>query len=179
MKSVPLQYHEALQNFSLHLKTTIFSNSSRWAISLSRKILCEIPCSLHNSLIRHSPFNPSSWQLRLPIISSFTSHAILLSFGVAQEHSTQVTSNPDGAGWALTFHSLELVGRRITGSTPIRPCFRCSFHFTPSSLFREKCYPFLQTLQTIFPQLNTILLAARQKRSRLDRRSVTATWNPL
>ena len=53
------------------------------------------------------------------------------------------------------FHCFELVGRRITGSTPIRPCFRCFFHFTPSSLFREKCYPFLQTLQNIFPQLNT------------------------
>ena len=55
----------------------------------------------------------------------------------------------------IELHSLELVGRRITGSTPIRPSFRCVFHFTPSSLFREKCYPFLQTLQTIFPQLST------------------------
>lgn len=41
-------------------------------------------------------------QLRLPIITSFTSHAVILWFGVAQEHSTLVISNPDGAGWALT-----------------------------------------------------------------------------
>ena len=40
-------------------------------------------------------------------------------------------------------------------STPIRPSFRCSFHFTPSSLFREKSYPLLQTLQTFFLQLST------------------------
>ena len=58
----------------------------------------------------------------------------------------------------IELHCLELVGRRITGSTPIRPSFRCRFHFTPSSLFREKCYPLLQTLQTIFPQLSTLLL---------------------
>ena len=51
---------------------------------------------------------PIFWQLRLPLISSFTSHAILLSFGVAQEHSTQVTSNPDGAGWALTYEKTSL-----------------------------------------------------------------------
>ena len=36
------------------------------------------------------------------IISSFPSHAILLSFGVAQEHSTLGVSNLDGAHWALT-----------------------------------------------------------------------------
>ena len=28
-------------------------------------------------------------------------------------------------------------------------------HFTQSSLFREKCYPFLQTLHTVFPQFST------------------------
>ena len=48
-------------------------------------------------------------QLRLPIISSFASHVVLLSFGVAQEHSTLVISNPDGAGWADTQKLLLLV----------------------------------------------------------------------
>ena len=47
---------------------------------------------------------PIFGQLRLPIISSFASHAVLLSFGVAQEHSTLVVSNLDGAHWAHTFH---------------------------------------------------------------------------
>ena len=51
----------------------------------------------------------------------------------------------------IEFHCLELVGRRIAESIPIRHSFRCFFHFTPSSFFREKCYPFLQTHQTIFP----------------------------
>ena len=48
-------------------------------------------------------------QLRLPIISSFASHAVLLSFGVAQEHSTLVVSNLDGAHWALTSDGIHFV----------------------------------------------------------------------
>ena len=48
-----------------------------------------------------------------------------------------------------------LFGYRIMDPTPIRHCFRRSFHFAPSTLFREKCYRVLQTLQTIFPQLST------------------------
>ena len=55
---------------------------------------------------------PIFGQLRLPIISSFASHAVLLSFEVAQEHSTLVVSNLDGAHWALTTQiQMGLAGR--------------------------------------------------------------------
>ena len=67
---------------------------------------------------------------------------------------------------------------RTLPSTPIRPSFRCSFHFTPSSLFREKCYPFLQTLQTIFPQLSTHVLPIDWSRTADDRLSLFAVPIP-
>ena len=44
--------------------------------------------------------------MRLPIISSFAAHAVLLLFGVREEeHSTLANSNTDGVGWALTFEA--------------------------------------------------------------------------
>ena len=63
--------------------------------------------------------------LRLPIISSFASHAVLPLLRFVEEHTTLSDSNPDGAGWALTiekhFHQLfvpaekheQMSGRRI------------------------------------------------------------------
>ena len=40
----------------------------------------------------------------LPIISSFTSHAVLPLFRFVEEHTTLSDSNLDGAGWALTVY---------------------------------------------------------------------------
>ena len=45
---------------------------------------------------------PIFGQLRLPIISSFASHAVLPLLRFVEEHTTLSDSNPDGAGWALT-----------------------------------------------------------------------------
>ena len=49
---------------------------------------------------------PIFGQLRLPIISSFTTHAVLPLLRFVEEHTTLSDSNPDGAGWALTRFSL-------------------------------------------------------------------------
>ena len=55
-------------------------------------------------LNRQSAF-PILGQLLHPIITSFTSHAVLLLFGVTEEHSTSAISKTDAVGWALTITS--------------------------------------------------------------------------
>ena len=47
---------------------------------------------------------PIFGQLRLSIISSFASHAVLPLLRFVEEHTTLSASNPDGAGWALTLN---------------------------------------------------------------------------
>ena len=56
------------QNSSLHLKMTNFSNPSRWAISLSRKILCEIHKKMHNLKMRGAASSPDDFEHRFGLI---------------------------------------------------------------------------------------------------------------
>ena len=49
------------------------------------------------------------------LLSSFASHAVLPLLRFVEEHTTLSDSNPDGAGWALTF----LLTMGLAGRIPI------------------------------------------------------------
>ena len=83
---ISVVYHESAENQIAGEFFPLFSSKSL-SISLS------------------TPFNLQYFwivkplrQLCLPIITSFAFQAVLLSFGFAEEHRTQTTSNSDG-GW--------------------------------------------------------------------------------
>ncbi len=74
-----------------------YHHGAGWALTFVRKFL------QFAVFLNRQAAVPIFGQLLLPIISSFASHAVLPLLRFVEEHTTLSDSNPDGAGWALTY----------------------------------------------------------------------------